>query len=120
MSTWTTTHHNLSLAKTRVAEYLGNLDTADLIQILNSEAGTDYELGNNAECINDNSDGRSLTFDQFEDEAYMLTENFSDDTYASIFCQIEGGDDWYFEQDENGNDLPVIAVLNKYYHYDNF
>jgi hypothetical protein len=118
MSTWTQTHYSLSLAKTRVDDYLSGLDTLDLIGILNDEAGTNYELGDDAECINDNNDGRSLTFSQFEDEAYMLTENFDDHTYGSIFCQLEGGDDWYFEVDHEGNDLPVIAILNKYYHED--
>lgn len=118
MSTWKKEQHSLSEAKTRVAEYLYNLDSTDLIGILNDEAGTNYELGNNAECINDNSDGRTLTFSQFEDEAYMLTENFDDHTYGSIFCQLEGGDDWYFETDDAGNDLPIIVILNKYYHED--
>ena len=120
MSTWTTTHHNLSSAKTRVDDYISGLDTIELIEILNDEANTSYELGDDADYINDNNTGRSLTFSQFEDEAYMITENFNNATYASIFCQLEGADDWYFEQDENGKDIPVIAVLNKYWHEDNF
>jgi len=120
MSTWTATHYNLSTAKNSVADYIAGLDTVDLIQLLNTEANTNYELGDDADCINDNSDGRRLTLRRFEEEAYMITENFDDHTYASLFCQIEGADDWYFEQDENGKDIPVIAVLNKYYHHDNF
>ena len=118
MSTWTQTHYSLSLAKTRVDDYLSGLDTLDLIGVLNDEAGTNYELDDDAECINDNSDGRTLTFSQFEEEAYMLTENFDDHTYGSIFCQLQGGDDWYFETDDAGNDLPIIVILNKYYHED--
>ena len=118
MSTWKQEQHSLSMAKSRVDDYLCNLSTADLIEVLNDEAGTNYELGNNAECVNDNSDGRSLTFSQFENEAYMITENFDNHTYGSIFCELEGGDDWYFETDDAGNDLPTIVILNKYYHYD--
>jgi hypothetical protein len=118
MSTWTQTHHDLSSVKTRVDDYLSGLDTSDLIGILNDEAGTNYELGDDAEYINDNNTGRSLTFSQFEDEAYMITENFDNSTYASIFCQLESGDDWFIEVDSNGNDVPVIAVLHKYYHLD--
>jgi hypothetical protein len=120
MSTWTTTHYDVSTAKMYVDDYIAGLNTADLIQLLNTKANTNYELGDDADYINDNNTGRSLTFSQFEEEAYMITENFDDHTYASIFCEMEGADDWYFEQDENGNDTPVFAVLNKYYHYDDF
>jgi hypothetical protein len=118
MSTWKQEGHSLSLAKTRVAEYLYNLGSADLIDILNDEAGTDYALGDYAEYVYDRSTDRKLTFSQFEEEAYMLTENFDDHTYGSIFCQLQGGDDWYFETDDAGNDLPIIVILNKYYHED--
>lgn len=120
MSIWTTTHYNLSTVKNCVADHIAGLDTAELIQLLNKEAKTNYELSDDADCINDNSDGRRLTLGRFEEEAYMITENFDSHTYGSIFCQIEGADDWFIEQDTDGNDLPVIAVLNKYYHYDNF
>jgi hypothetical protein len=118
MSTWIQTHHDLSSVKTRVDDYLSGLGTLDLIGVLNDEAGTNYELGDDAEYINDNNTGRSLTFSQFEDEAYMLTENFNNDTYASIFCQMESGDDWFIEVDHEGNDVPVIAVLHKLTHLD--
>lgn len=118
MSIWLQTHHDLSSVKARVDDYLSGLDTSDLIGILNDEAGTNYELGDGAECINDNNTGRSLTFSQFEDEAYMITENFDDSTYASIFCQMESGEDWFIEVDHEGNELPVIAILNKYNHED--